>query len=108
MADIEWQKADFEGCVGDWNLAAVEVLHFVNIGSKEGMVFVEDVEDSKPIVDGAPQEGAVFVAVNLVIYQTTCPLRSLLLDKPERIRDGQVAAGLGWAACCYLRHARCS
>ena len=85
MADIEWQKADFEGCVGDWNLAAVEALHFVNIGGKEGAVLVKDVKDSKPIVDGAPQEGAVFVAVNLVVYQTTWLLHSLLLDKPEWI-----------------------
>lgn len=68
MADIEWQKADFDRRIGDGNLAAVEVLHFVNISSEEGVVLVEDVLDSKPIVDGAPQEGAIFIAVNLVVY----------------------------------------
>jgi hypothetical protein len=41
---------------------------------KEGMVLVEDVEDSKPIMDSAPLEGSIFVTVNLLIYQTTCPL----------------------------------
>lgn len=108
MADIEWQKSDFEGCIGDRNLAAAEVLHFADIGSEEGAFVVEDVNDSKPIMDAAPQVWAVIIAVDLVVYQTTWPLHSLLLDKPEWIRDCQVAAGLGWAACCFLRHARCS
>jgi hypothetical protein len=44
------------------------------------MVLAEDVEDSKPIMDSAPLEGSSFVTVNLVIYQTTCPLCSLLLE----------------------------
>jgi hypothetical protein len=49
-------------------------------GKREVMVLAEDVEDSKPIMDSAPLEGSIFVTVNLVIYQTTCPLCSLLLE----------------------------